>query len=50
MSDIINISISEEIDRQELFGNLDRNLKILKENLKIDIIQRDNELVLKCDD
>lgn len=50
MSDIINISISEEIDRQELFGNLDRNLKILKENFKIDIIQRDNELVVKGDD
>lgn len=50
MSDIINISISEEIDRQELFGNLDRNLKILKDNFKIDIIQRDNELVVKGDD
>ena len=50
MSDIINISIGEEIDRQELFGNLDRNLKILKDNFKIDIIQRDNELVVKGDD
>lgn len=50
MSDIIKISIGEEIDRQELFGNLDRNLKILKENFRIDIIQRDNELVVKGDD
>ena len=50
MGEIIKISIGEEIDRQELFGNLDKNLKILKENFKIDIIQRDNELVLKGDD
>ena len=50
LSDIIKISIGEEIDRQELFGNLDRNLKILKENFRIDIIQRDNELVVKGDD
>ena len=50
MSEIIKISIGEEIDRQELFGNLDKNLKILKDNFKIDIIQRDNELVIKGDD
>lgn len=50
MDNIIKLVIGENIDRRELFGNLDKNLKILKEYFKVDIIQRDNELVLKGDD
>lgn len=41
------VPISETIDRSELFGGLDQNLKIIENNLKVDIIQRDNELILK---
>ena len=33
--------ISQEIDRSELFGNLDANIRILKENLEVDVMQRD---------
>ena len=44
------ITISQEIDRSELFGNLDSNIRILKENLDVDIMQRDNELILKGHD
>lgn len=44
---IKKISISEEIDRRELFGTLDGNIRILKENLDVDIMQRDNELILR---
>ena len=41
------VPISDTIDRRELFGGLDQNLKIIEDNLKVDIIQRDNELILK---
>ena len=50
MSEIIKVLLNEDIDRRELFGNLDKNLKIIKEYFNVDIIQRDNELVLKGDD
>ncbi|MFQ8603106.1 MAG: PhoH family protein [Anaerovoracaceae bacterium] len=41
------VPISDTIDRRELFGGLDQNLKIIEDNLKVDIIHRDNELILK---
>ena len=41
------IPISDTIERTELFGGLDQNLKLIEENLDVNIIQRDNELVLK---
>lgn len=44
---IKKITISEEIDRRELFGTLDGNIRILKDNLDVDIMQRDNELILR---
>lgn len=50
MNSIIKVIIDENIDRRELFGNLDKNLKIIKEHFNVDMIQRDNELVLKGDD
>lgn len=46
-TEMIGIPISETIDRGELFGSLDKNLKVLEENFQVDIIQRDNELILK---
>lgn len=42
--------ISEEIDRRELFGNLDANISIVKENMDVDIMQRDNELIVRGKD
>ena len=44
------LKIDGELDRGELFGSLDTTLKILKSNFNIDIIQRDNELIIKGDE
>jgi len=44
------MTISEEIDRRELFGNLDVNIGIIKENMEVDIMQRDNELIMRGKD
>ncbi|MDO4870106.1 MAG: PhoH family protein [Bacillota bacterium] len=41
------IPLGENIDRGELFGSLDRNLRIIEGELGVDIIQRGNNLVLK---
>lgn len=47
--EMISISVSDTIDRAELFGSFDKNLKIIEENLKVDIIQRGSEIILKGD-
>ena len=49
-SNTIKIRLADDLDRRELFGNMDSNLDLIREHLKIDIIQRDNELILKGDD
>ncbi len=41
------IQISNEIDRVELFGNLDCNLETIKEATGVDVFQRDDGLILK---
>lgn len=41
------IQITEEIDRRELFGNLDVNLEVIKEALGVEIFQRDDGLIIK---
>ena len=46
-SGLRSLSVSDSIDRRELFGGLDRNLEIIEKNLKVDIIQRGNESLLK---
>jgi phosphate starvation-inducible PhoH-like protein len=46
VTNTIRIPIGETIDRNELFGSLDSNLNIIEKNLEVNIIQRDNELVL----
>ena len=43
----VTLKIDNELDRGELFGSLDVTLKILKSSFDVDIIQRDNELILK---
>ncbi|GAB1476547.1 PhoH family protein [Bacillota bacterium] len=43
----IRIRISEEDDSDELFGVLDVNLKIIQDNYDVDIVQRQDELILK---
>lgn len=44
------IQIPQTIDRTELFGNLDSNLTLIREATGVDIIQRDDGLILKGDD
>ncbi len=44
------IQIVQEIDRIELFGNLDVNLDLIKDATGVDIFQRDNELIFKADE
>lgn len=43
----IRIKISEEDDSDQLFGVLDVNLKIIKDNYDVDIVQRQDELILR---
>ncbi|WP_324823828.1 PhoH family protein [Sinanaerobacter sp. ZZT-01] len=43
----LKIKIGHEQDTNELFGNLDINLKIIQENYEVDIVQRQDELILK---
>jgi phosphate starvation-inducible PhoH-like protein len=45
--ELVTITIDSELDRSELFGNLDTTSKILRSSFNIDIVQRDNELILK---
>ena len=44
-----HFNVPEGIDVKELFGNLDRNLRILKESTGVDVVQRGSELVLLKD-
>ena len=43
------IQISSEIDRTELFGNLDVNLNLIQEATGVEMIQREDDLILKGD-
>lgn len=45
--DEIRIRIEEDVDRGELFGSYDSNLKLIIEAFEVGIIQRDNELIIK---
>ena len=40
------MQISSEIDRTELFGNLDVNLNLIKEATGVEMIQREDQLIL----
>lgn len=50
MEQTFNVILPDDIDRSELFGNMDANLRIINETLKADIIQRGNELIIKGND
>jgi phosphate starvation-inducible PhoH-like protein len=47
---ITKIELHEGLDRGELLGSMDRHLLIIKEAMDVDIMQRDNELVLRGED
>ncbi|MDD2190629.1 MAG: PhoH family protein [Eubacteriales bacterium] len=47
MIEELKIKIDHEQDTNELFGNLDVNLKIIKDNYDVDIVQRQDEIILK---
>ena len=44
---MVTITVSEEIERSDLFGSMDRNLKLIEDRFDCLIIQRDNELLIK---
>lgn len=44
------IQIVPEIDRVELFGNLDANLDVIREATGVEIFQRDDGLIFKADE
>ncbi len=43
----VQLNISEQIDRGELFGGLDRNLRMVEETCDVVIIQRDGGLLIR---
>lgn len=43
----IRINIDGEFDSDELFGNLDANLNIILENYEVEIVQRQDEIILR---
>lgn len=47
LTEELKIKINHDQDTNALFGNLDANLKIIKDNYAVDIVQRQDEIVLK---
>lgn len=47
LNEEIKIKIDQDQDTTELFGNLDVNLKIIQEHYEVDIVQRQDEIMLK---
>lgn len=47
LNEEIKIKIDQDQDTTELFGNLDVNLKIIQERYEVDIVQRQDEIMLK---
>ena len=43
----VELSLPQPFNQMELFGNLDQHMKIVKEHFNVEIIQRDNQLLLK---
>ncbi len=46
----IRIKIDDTLETTELFGSLDKNMKIINENFNVDIIQREDEVIVKGKD
>jgi phosphate starvation-inducible PhoH-like protein len=43
----VELSLPQPFNQMELFGNLDQHMKIVKEHFDVEIIQRDNQLLLR---
>lgn len=43
----VELSLPQPFNQMELFGNLDQHMKIVKEHFNVEIIQRDNQLLLR---
>ncbi len=43
----LKIKIDHDQDTNELFGNLDVNMKIIKDNYEVEIVQRQDEIIIK---
>ena len=46
MKKTIKVELQPGLDRRELFGNMDKNLMLLKDALGVDVMQRDNQLTI----
>jgi phosphate starvation-inducible PhoH-like protein len=46
----VKIPLGEDFNRIDLFGNLDQNINLLKEDYEVDVIPRDNEILIKGKD
>jgi phosphate starvation-inducible PhoH-like protein len=46
----VKIPLAEDFNRIDLFGNLDQNINLLKEDYEVDVIPRDNEIMIKGKD
>ena len=46
LTESIKITIDQGLNTAELFGNLDVNMQILRDNYQVDIVQRQDEIVL----
>ncbi|MDO4518440.1 MAG: PhoH family protein [Bacillota bacterium] len=46
-SELLTLNIDDRVDRRKLFGGLDSNLRNIEGKIGVDIIQRDNSLILK---
>lgn len=49
-NEILRVAVGDDIDRVELFGNLDGNIREVEKRTGTSIIQRDNELIIKGND
>jgi phosphate starvation-inducible PhoH-like protein len=49
-NNIAKIRLPEGLDRRELFGSMDSHLLKLQDALRVEIVQRDNELLLRGED
>ena len=45
----VRINIDESVDRSELFGSLDRNLRNIENMYRVFIVQRDDQIIIRGD-
>ena len=49
MREEVSLTVNESVERSELFGSMDRNLRGIEEKCHVMIIQRDNQLLIRGD-